>query len=72
MAKTSPKEAQTVKTVVELQAEVDAKRSDLALAKRGLKAGELQNPRAITKTRKEIARLLTAKRALELAEEGEK
>ena len=72
MAKTSPKEAQTVKTVVELQAEVDAKRSDLALANRVLNAGELQNPRAITKTRKEIARLLTAKRALELAEEGEK
>lgn len=72
MAKTSPKEAKTVKTVAELQTEIDTLRADLARAKRGLVAGELQNPRVITKTRKEIARLLTAQRSLELAEEGEK
>ncbi len=72
MAKTSPKEAQTVKTVEQLREEIDTKRADLARAKRGLVAGELQNPRVITKTRKEIARLLTAQRSLELAEEGEK
>ena len=72
MAKTSPKEAQTVKTTEELRTEIAAKSADLARAKRGLVAGELQNPRVITNTRKEIARLMTAQRALELATEGEK
>ena len=61
-----------VKTIVELRDELTAKTADLLQAKRGNAAGELANPRAITVTRKEIARLNTAIRAVELAELKEK
>jgi ribosomal protein L29 len=44
------------------------KQNDLLEAKRGHRAGELVNPRVITVTRKEIARLKTAIRAEELKE----
>lgn len=67
MAKTTQK-ATEVKTVDQLKVELANKRKDLIEAKRGNKAGELANPRVITITRKEIARLLTAIRAAELAE----
>lgn len=66
------KEASQVKTIADLRAELATKRQELIEARRGLAAGELQNPRVITKTRKEIARLNTAIRAAELAEEGDK
>ena len=42
-------------------------RNDLIDAKRGHKLGELTNPRVITTTRKNIARVLTAIRAAEIA-----
>ena len=69
---TVAKKATVVKTIVELRDELTAKTVDLLQAKRGNAAGELANPRAITVTRKEIARLNTAIRALELAELKEK
>ncbi len=69
---TMAKKATVVKTIVELRDELTAKTVDLLQAKRGNAAGELANPRAITVTRKEIARLNTAIRALELAELKEK
>lgn len=46
-------------------------RQDLLEAKRSLAAGELINPRVITKTRKDIARALTAKRDAELKQRKE-
>lgn len=63
------KKAEEVKTVKQLHDELATKRTDLLEAKRGHAAGELANPRVLTHTRKEIARLLTAIRA---AESGEK
>jgi ribosomal protein L29 len=58
-----------VKTAEDLQKDLATKRQDLIEAKRSLAAGELVNPRVITATRKEIARLLTA---IRVAESGEK
>lgn len=69
---TMAKKAAVVKTIVELRDELTAKTVDLLQAKRGNAASELANPRAITVTRKEIARLNTAIRAAELAELKEK
>lgn len=70
--KATAKNATEVKTVEELRKDLLAKQQDLVEARRGLAAGELQNPRVITKTRKEIARLFTAIRAAEGAEKGDK
>ena len=53
------KNAEVVKTVDELKAEVATKRADLLEAKRSLAAGELANPRILGTYRKDIARLLT-------------
>ena len=70
--KSAPVKAATeVKTLEQLKTELTAKQNDLLDAKRGHRAGELVNPRVITTTRKEIARLHTAIRALEL-KEGDK
>lgn len=66
------KDAAEVKTIEQLQVELATKQQELIDARRGLAAGELQNPRVITKTRKDIARLHTAIRAAESAEKGEK
>jgi ribosomal protein L29 len=63
MAKTTAKKATEVKTIGELQVQLETKRADLLAARRGLAAGELANPRVITTSRKEIARILTAIRA---------
>lgn len=54
------------KSLEQLKADLLTKQNDLLEARRGHRAGELVNPRAITLTRKEIARLKTAIRALEL------
>lgn len=62
-------EATTVEQMREL---LVAKQADLVAAKRGHAAGELANPRVLTTTRKEIARLHTAIRAAGLALEGSK
>jgi ribosomal protein L29 len=64
-AKTT-KTASEVKTLDQLREDLTAKQNDLFEAKRSHAAGELVNPRVITNTRKEIARLHTAIRAAEL------
>lgn len=69
-AKTT-KKAVEVPTLDDLRAKLVTERADLLEAKRSHAAGELVNPRVITKTRKEIARLSTAIRAAELAQEKE-
>ena len=61
------KKADEVKTIDQLRADVVTKTADLLQAKRGNAAGELTNPRVITVTRKEIARLHFAIRAHEIA-----
>jgi ribosomal protein L29 len=61
------KKAAEVKTIEQLRAELVTKTADLMQAKRGNAAGELTNPRVITVTRKEIARIQFAIRALEIA-----
>jgi large subunit ribosomal protein L29 len=66
--KTAPKKATEVKSLADLQKELAVKYADLLTAKRSHRSGELVNPRVITVTRKEIARLHTAIRSLELKE----
>lgn len=63
----APKKAAEVKTIEQLRADLATKSADLLQAKRGNAAGELTNPRVITVTRKEIARLHFAIRAQEIA-----
>ena len=70
--KKTAKAAVEVKTVEQLREELVAKQTDLIAAKRGHAAGELANPRVLTTTRKEIARLHTAIRAAELSAEESK
>lgn len=60
------KKATEVKTIEQLRDDLTTKQADLLQAKRGNRAGELANPRVITATRKEIARLHTAIRAAEI------
>ena len=60
--KKSAKKTPEVKTPAQLKEELLAKRKALLEAKRSHAAKELANPRVITTTRKEIARLLTALR----------
>ncbi len=69
--KTAAKPAVEVKTIDQLAVELAAKQNDLISAKRGHKLGELTNPRVITVTRKQIARLHTAIRAAVIASEKE-
>ena len=71
MADKKSTKAAEVKTLEQLHEELSAKRAYLAESIRGLRAGELQNPRVLGATRKEIARLLTAINAAE-QEEGDK
>ena len=70
--KKTAKKADVVKTIDELRAELATKQQDLNDSRRSHKAGELVNPRVLGQIRKEIARLLTAIRAQELAAEQEK
>jgi ribosomal protein L29 len=56
-----------VKTIDQLRETLVTKTTDLLQARRGNAAGELTNPRIITVTRKEIARLNHAIRAHEIA-----
>ena len=69
--KKTAKKADVVKTIDELRAELATKQQDLNDSRRSHKAGELVNPRVLGQIRKEIARLLTAIRAQELAAEQE-
>lgn len=64
---TATKQAKEVKTLEQLRDELATKRTDLIEARRGQAAGELANPRVLTSTKKEIARLLTAIRAAEIS-----
>ena len=61
------KPAVELKTIDQLRIDLAAKQNNLIEAKRGHKLGELTNPRVITVTRKEIARVHTAIRAAEIA-----
>jgi large subunit ribosomal protein L29 len=70
-AKKTAKTAVEVKTIEQLREELAAKQADQIEAKRGHAAGELANPRVLTATRKEIARLHTAIRAAELSDAKE-
>lgn len=72
MADNKTTKATEVKTVEQLQGELVAKRVDLLQARRGHAAGELANPRVLTSSKKEIARLMTAIRAAELSEKESK
>lgn len=67
MADKKPIEKKVAKKELTLAEQIAAKRTELFDQKRSLAAGELVNPRVIGATRKEIARLLTAIRAEELA-----
>jgi ribosomal protein L29 len=70
--KKTTKEAEEVKTIEQLRTELAVKQTELLEARRGHAAGELANPRVLTSTKKEIARLNTAIRALELSEKESK
>lgn len=72
MATKTTKKAEEVKTIEQLRTELAAKQADLLEARRGHAAGELANPRVLTSTKKEIARLHTAIRAAELSEKESK
>lgn len=72
MAEKKTTKASEVKTMEQLQKELATKQADLLEAKRGHALGELANPRVLTATRKEIARLHTAIRAAEIAQEESK
>ncbi len=69
--KTATKEAKEVLSLEQMQANLAEKQNDYLEAKRSHAAGELANPRVLTHTRKEIARLSTAIRAAELAADKE-
>ncbi len=64
--KKTTKAASEVKTLEQLREELVTKKQDLHEAKRSHAAGELINPRVLTHTKKDIARLNTAIRAGEL------
>lgn len=67
----STKKAVEVKAIDQLRLELATKQINMIDLKRGHRLGELTNPRAITVTRKEIARLQTAIRAAQIAEQKE-
>ena len=66
--KAMKKESLAVKSIDELKTDLSAKLNDMLESRRSHRAGELVNPRVITHSRKEIARLKTAIRAHELKE----
>ncbi|NLA42753.1 50S ribosomal protein L29 [Candidatus Saccharibacteria bacterium] len=70
--KKATKPAEEVKTLEQLREDLALKRQELVDSTRGHRAGELQNPRVLKATRKDIARLLTAINAAEASEEGDK
>jgi ribosomal protein L29 len=69
--KKTAKKAEEVLSLEQLQAKLVETRNDFLEAKRSHAAGELVNPRVLTHTRKEIARISTAIRAAELAADKE-
>jgi ribosomal protein L29 len=69
-AKTT-KKATEVKDLATLQSELATKQADYLESKRSHDGGELVNPRVLTHTRKEIARMLTAINTLKASEQKE-
>lgn len=67
MADTKTTKKATEAKELSLNEQLIAKRAELLELHKSNRAGELVNPRSITRVRKEIARLLTAIRAEELA-----
>lgn len=65
--KKTVKKATEVKSIAELQKDLATKQADLIDSRKSHRSGELVNPRVLSTTRKEIARLHTAIRAAELA-----
>jgi large subunit ribosomal protein L29 len=65
------KVAEEVKTIEQLRTDLATKQADQIALKRGHAAGEVANPKVLTSTRKEIARLHGAIRALEIAAQKE-
>lgn len=65
------KKATEVKSLADLQKDLAAKRQDLMDSRKSHRAGELVNPRILSTTRKEIARLLTAIRVAQAVEQKE-
>lgn len=65
------KDAVVVKSIDELRKDLAAKQNDQIEAKRGHRQGELVNTCSLKDIRKEIARLHTAIRALQVASEKE-
>ena len=72
MADKKVKKAEEVKTIDQLREALETKQLELLEARKSNIAGELVNPRVITSTRKEIARLKTAIRADELSQKENK
>lgn len=72
MADKKVKKAEEVQTIDQLRETLATKQTELLDARKSHAAGELINPRVITKTRKEIAQLKTAVRAHELSEKESK
>lgn len=70
--KAAPKKVTEVKDLKALEKELVAKRADYIETKKSHVAGELVNPRVITATRKEIARLMTAITAAKKSEKESK
>ena len=69
--KKTTKKADEVLSLEQLQNKLAEKQAEMLEVKRSHAAGELANPRVITHTRKEIARLATAIRAAQLAADKE-
>jgi ribosomal protein L29 len=65
------KKAMEVKSLDQLKKDLLTKQNDLVDARRGHRLGELTNPRVITLTKKEIARLNTAIRLTEIIDKKE-
>ena len=66
-SKKTAKKAEVVKSLEDLRKDLVAKQADLLASRKSHRSGELVNPRILSTTRKEIARLHTAIRAAELA-----
>lgn len=71
ITKVTAKAAVEIKTIDTLKAELASKQGDLLEAKRGHKQGELVNTCVLRSTRKEIARLFTAIKAMTMASKKE-
>lgn len=68
----STKKVELPKTLPELLEMAETVRTDILEAKRSLAQGELVNPHILTVKRKQLARVLTAVKAVEASEKGEK